>query len=83
MTPAQVATALTHHIYGDETGDEREAILSKVAEGETAYVVRGCTVSGTSGVDTLVEHLFSDFAKEDKTLASHQASCRDWLQSVR
>jgi len=83
MTPAQVATALTHHIYGDETGDEREAFLNKVAEGATAYGVRGSTVSGTAGVDTLVEHLFSSFAKEDKTLASHQASCRDWLQSVR
>jgi len=83
MTPAQVATALTHHIHGDETGDEREAFLSKVAEGATAYGVRGSTVSGTAGVDTLVENLFSSFAKDDNTLASHQASCRDWLQSVR
>jgi len=83
MTPAQVTTALTHHIYGDEIGDEREAFLNKVAEGATAYGVRGSTVSGTAGVDTLVENLFSSFAKEDKTLASHQASCRDWLQSVR
>ena len=83
MTPAQVATALTHHVYGDETGDEKEALLNKMAEGATAYGVRGSTVSGTAGVDTLVENLFSSFAKEDKTLASHQASCRDWLQSVR
>jgi len=83
MTPAQVGTALTHHIYEEETGDEREAFLNKVAEGATAYGVRGSTVSVTAGVYTLVEHLFSSFAKEDKTLASHQASCRDWLQSVR
>jgi len=83
MTPAQVATTLTHHIYGDETGNEREAFFDKVAEGATAYGVRGSTVSGTAGVDTLVEHLFSSVAKEDKTLATHQASCRDWLQSVR
>ena len=83
MTPTQVATALTHHIFGDETGEERVNFLSKVEEGATAYGVRGSTVSGTAGIDTLVEHLFSSFAKEDKTLASHQASCRDWLQSVR
>jgi len=77
MTPAQVATALAHHIYGDEAGNQREALLNKVAVGATAYGVRGSTVSGTAGVYTLVEHLFSSFAKEDKTLASHQASCRD------
>jgi len=34
-------------------------------------------------MDTLVKHLFSSFSEEDKTLASHQASCGDWLQSVR
>jgi len=34
-------------------------------------------------MDTLVKHLFSSFSEEDKTLASLQASCRDWLQSVR
>jgi len=83
MTPAQVSTALTHHIYGDETGDEREAFPINVAEGATAYGVRGSTVSGTAGVDKLVKHRFSSLAKEDKTSASHQASCRDWLQSVR
>jgi len=83
MTSAQVSTALTHHINGDETGDEREAFLNEVAEGATAYGVRGSIVSGTAGVDTHVKHLFSSFAKENKISASHQASCRDWLQSVR
>jgi len=57
--------------------------LSGVEEGATAYGVRGSTVIGTAGVDTLVEHVFSSFTKEDKTLASHQASCRSWVQSVR
>jgi len=61
MTPAQVATALKHHIYGDETGDERERFLSKVEEGARAYGFRGSTVSGTAGVDNLVKHLFSSF----------------------
>jgi len=41
MTPAQVATALTHHIYGYETGDERERFLSKVEEGARVHGVRG------------------------------------------
>jgi len=79
MTPA---TALTHHIYGDETGEESGNFLSTVGEGATAYGVRGSTVSGTAGVDTLVAHRFFFFANENKTLASHQASCRDRLQSV-
>ena len=57
--------------------------LSEVEEGTTAYGVRGSTVIGTAGVDALVEHVFFSFAKEDKTLASHQVSCRNWLQSVR
>jgi len=57
--------------------------LSEEEEGATAYGVRGSTVFGTAGVDTLVEHLFSSFAKEDKTLASYQASCRNWAQPVR
>jgi len=71
MTPTQVATALTHHIYGDVTEEDRVKFLSKVEEGATAYGVRGSTVSGTADFDTLVEHLFSSFAKADKTLASH------------
>jgi len=83
MTPAQVVTALTHHIFGDETGDERERFLSKVEDGARAYGVRGSTVSGTAGMDTLVKHLFPSFSEEDKTLDTHQASCRDWLQSLR
>jgi len=83
MIPAQVATARTHHVYGHATGDEREDFLNKVAEVATAYGVRGSTVSRTAGVDTLVEHLLSAIAEEEKTFASHQASCRDRLQSVR
>jgi len=30
MKPAQVGATLTHHIYGDETGDERERFLRNV-----------------------------------------------------
>jgi len=83
MTFAQGATALTHHFYREVTGDEREAFLNRVGEGATSYGMRGSTASGTAGVDTLVEHLFSSFYMKDKTLASHRASFRNWLQSVR
>jgi len=48
-----------------------------------AYGVRGPTVHGTADVVTLVEHLFSSFANEDKTWVSHQASSRYLLQAVR
>jgi len=73
MTPAQVVTALTHHILGDETVDKSVKILRKLEEGATASGVLGSTVSGTAGIDTVAHHLFSSFAKEEKTLAFNQA----------
>ena len=73
MTPAQVATALTHHILGDETVDKSVIFLSKLEEGATASGVLGSTVSGMAGIDTVAHHLFSSYAKEDKTVAFNQA----------
>jgi len=83
MTPAQVAAELTHHVFGDENGDERESFLAKVEEGARVYGVRGSTVSGTASTDVLVQHLFSSLADADKTLRAHKASCLDWLLSMR
>jgi len=83
MSPAQVATALTCHVFGDETGDEKVMFLRKVEEGAAAYAVLCSTVCGTDGADALADHPLSPFSKDDKTLASHQASYHDWLQSVR
>jgi len=40
MTPEQVATALTHHIYGNETSDERECVLRKKEEGARVRSLR-------------------------------------------
>jgi len=83
LSPAEVAAALTEHLFGDEEGEDWAEFLACVAKGARMYGVRGSTVTGTASADVLVDQLFSSFDAGDKTLSSHQASCRDWLQSVR
>jgi len=82
LSSAQVATALTCHVIGDETGDEKLMFPRKVEEGAAAFAVLGSTVCGTAVVEALAGNLLSPFSTDDQTLASHQDSYRDCLQSV-
>ena len=83
LSPAEVAAALTEHIFGDEEGEERDEFLACVAKMARAYGVRGSTVTGTASADVLVDQLFSSFDAGDITLSLHKESCSDRLQSVR
>lgn len=83
MTPAEVAASLTEWVFGDEEGAEREAFKVFVQQAAAEFGIRGSTLGGSADVDNLVANLFSRFSETDKSLASHRASCRDWIASLR
>lgn len=83
LSPAQAAAALTELVLGDEGGEERALFLSRVEGSAREYGVRGSTLGGSASIDTLVGQLLSGFDPDDKVLASHQATCRDWVLSLR
>lgn len=83
MSPSQAAASLTAYVFADEEGEERAQFLARAEVAARDYGVRGSTLSGSACIDTLVNHLLSGFDAEAKTMTSHRAACRDWVQSLR